>query len=258
MLKYWQIIGLLLVFWLPACATATRGSSTMFVVQTTPVGAKATTSLETPQSKQITQKQRLAASSKKTTELKFSYLFCEPTPCGIKMPRKSEFNILITKEGYVPKLVSISNIHRKKIPEETNKNTAIAAGVAGVGTVVTAAVIGTELASAGYILTSTVVGSSIAAGAIVAAPVILVGLVSKTVDASSGANYDLIPNPLVLKLEENTEKTSTMADANLIKEFYKNRTQDSFDPPKKLSKKERKLAKLTAKKLENQTVTTSE
>ena len=59
---------------LGACATVTRGTSTAFEIQTTPIGAKATTSLG---------------------------VMCEPTPCVIpKVSREAEFTVTLEKEGY--------------------------------------------------------------------------------------------------------------------------------------------------------------
>ena len=57
-----------------ACATITRGTTEAFMIETTPGGAKASTSLGT---------------------------MCEPTPCVIpKVSREAEFTVTIEKEGY--------------------------------------------------------------------------------------------------------------------------------------------------------------
>lgn len=59
---------------LGACATVTRGTTTAFVVQTAPSGAKVQTSLGTG---------------------------CDSTPCAIpKVARNSQFDVTITKPGY--------------------------------------------------------------------------------------------------------------------------------------------------------------
>ncbi|WP_298328722.1 PEGA domain-containing protein [Asticcacaulis sp.] len=55
------------------CATITRGTNDVFVVETFPVGASVKTS---------------------------NGYFCDSTPCSLKMPRKSEFTVTITKAGY--------------------------------------------------------------------------------------------------------------------------------------------------------------
>jgi uncharacterized protein YcfJ len=56
-----------------ACATVTRGTKEAFTVETEPSGAKVVTSLG---------------------------LVCEATPCTWKIPRKSDFDVTITKDGY--------------------------------------------------------------------------------------------------------------------------------------------------------------
>lgn len=58
---------------LAGCATVTRGTNDTWTVNTTPVGAAV-----------------------KTT----NQFACDSTPCTFKMPRKSEFDVTITKAGY--------------------------------------------------------------------------------------------------------------------------------------------------------------
>lgn len=65
-----------------ACATVTRGTNTAWEVQTDPSGAR----VETSHGHQ-----------------------CASTPCAMKMPRKSEFTATITKPGYKPVTVSVTN-----------------------------------------------------------------------------------------------------------------------------------------------------
>lgn len=65
-----------------ACATVTRGSNTAWEVQSEPSGAK----VETSNGHQ-----------------------CPATPCSIKMPRKSEFTATLTKPGYKPATVTVTN-----------------------------------------------------------------------------------------------------------------------------------------------------
>ena len=60
---------------LGACATVTRGASDTWTVNSTPAGAAV-----------------------KTT----NQFFCDSTPCTFKMPRKSEFDVTLTKSGYKP------------------------------------------------------------------------------------------------------------------------------------------------------------
>ena len=59
---------------LPACATITRGSSQEFTVESTPPGARVSTS---------------------------NGFQCDATPCTFRMPRKDEFRATISMDGYV-------------------------------------------------------------------------------------------------------------------------------------------------------------
>lgn len=58
---------------LAGCATVTRGTNDTWSVATTPAGAAVKTS---------------------------NQFACDSTPCTFKMPRKSEFDVTITKTGY--------------------------------------------------------------------------------------------------------------------------------------------------------------
>ena len=58
---------------LGGCATVTRGTNDSWTVNTTPSGATVKTS---------------------------NQFECDSTPCTFKMPRKSEFDVTITKAGY--------------------------------------------------------------------------------------------------------------------------------------------------------------
>lgn len=64
------------------CATVTRGTKDVLEVETTPSGAQATTT---------------------------NGYSCASTPCAIKMPRKSEFDVDITKAGYKPARVHVTS-----------------------------------------------------------------------------------------------------------------------------------------------------
>jgi hypothetical protein len=61
---------------LGGCATVTRGTTTNFTVNSTPPGAAVKTS---------------------------TGFTCEATPCSMKMPRKTAFDVTVSKAGYVTK-----------------------------------------------------------------------------------------------------------------------------------------------------------
>jgi hypothetical protein len=67
---------------LGACATVTRGSDVAWEVKSTPPGADVKTS---------------------------NGMSCSPTPCSIKMPRKDKFTATLTKPGYKPAQVIVTN-----------------------------------------------------------------------------------------------------------------------------------------------------
>ncbi|WKL57903.1 translation initiation factor 2 [Asticcacaulis sp. ZE23SCel15] len=121
---------------LSGCATITRGTNDVFVVETDPIGAAV-----------------------KTTH----GFACDATPCSFKMPRKSEFDVTITKAGY-----------KTWTGHVTNK-------ISGGG------------------------------GAAMAGNVLVGGIIGAAVDGSSGAMKDLVPNPLIVKLEKADEVPAVAA-----------------------------------------------
>ena len=75
--------AVLLALGLGGCATVTRGTTTDFSVNSTPPGAGAKTSTG------------------------FS---CEPTPCSMKMPRKTDFDVTLAKAGYVSRTLHVRSV----------------------------------------------------------------------------------------------------------------------------------------------------
>jgi hypothetical protein len=67
---------------LPACATITRGSSQEFTVESTPPGARVSTS---------------------------NGFQCDSTPCTFRMPRKDEFRATVSMDGYVTQEHQVSS-----------------------------------------------------------------------------------------------------------------------------------------------------
>ncbi|WP_374516521.1 translation initiation factor 2 [Brevundimonas sp.] len=67
---------------LPACATITRGSSQEFTVESTPPGARVSTS---------------------------NGFQCDATPCTFRMPRKDEFRATVSLDGYVSQTHEVSS-----------------------------------------------------------------------------------------------------------------------------------------------------
>lgn len=67
---------------LPACATITRGASQEFTVESTPPGARVSTS---------------------------NGFQCDATPCTFRMPRKDAFRVTVSRDGYVTQEHQISS-----------------------------------------------------------------------------------------------------------------------------------------------------
>jgi hypothetical protein len=186
---------------LPACATATRGSHTVFVVHSVPEGAAVTTDLELPDS--------LKTQENIPTDQVVFY-GCKPTPCGIKLPRRSDFNVMILKPGHQPSTHSVF----KDRNDMQAKNTELAATGSAVATsAYFSANAIAWAAESGAIANALLPAPAIAmAGIIVAIPVI--GAVAG-VDLASGALIDLNPNPLdvELKPEVSPEETGALITA---------------------------------------------
>lgn len=77
-----QIFAVAAALSLAGCATITRGSNDTLVVNSAPTGAQ------------------VKMSDGQT---------CNNTPCTFKVPRKSELNVLVTKDGCKPQQVRVSN-----------------------------------------------------------------------------------------------------------------------------------------------------
>ena len=73
MRKVIMVASAIMMLNLGGCATVTRGTTTAMVINTTPTGARVSTS---------------------------NGFICESTPCRFDMSRKAEFRVSITKEGY--------------------------------------------------------------------------------------------------------------------------------------------------------------
>ena len=67
---------------LPACATITRGSNQDFTVESTPSGARVSTS---------------------------NGFQCDSTPCTFRMPRKNGFRVTVSRDGYASQEVEVTS-----------------------------------------------------------------------------------------------------------------------------------------------------
>lgn len=197
------LTAIVIALYVSGCATAKRGSKQMFMVSTEPAGAKVETTLLVGAVPKFKTQEIEAMKSGAASEPKLVFETCESTPCAFELPRKREFDILVSKEGYVSQVHTIDYFHRKEIARQIKKEVALSTVVVGTGAAAlgaSAIATGTALTSLGTATAST--GAMAAGAALLAAPVAGLALLSVGVDKSTGANYDYWPNPAALTLEE--------------------------------------------------------
>ena len=200
------------IFVLSGCATVNRGATDYFRIDTVPQGATAVTSIETRESK---------IARKRNNELKPIYHSCEPTPCAIGLSRHSKFIVTLTHPGYEPTELFITNSPKSAayvantastvttVASATAGSALLTATAIGITAQVSGAIVGSlaSVASGGLISSQAVVaGASSAApstGAVFAAsipPALAVTGTMLAIDAGTGANNNLYPNPVSLSL----------------------------------------------------------
>jgi len=207
------------------CATVNRGATDYFRIDTVPQGAKATTTIETAVSKKARRQNR---------DIPPIYESCEPTPCSIALPRRSEFIVKLEQSGYENAEMFITNSSSSAAFTANMAATtatavgttvatagAIAAGsvlTTGIATISSAVVGGTVGASASLVTfglipaqTAISTGVSLATSSIPAAstssalsaalpPALALTGGMLLTDVATGANVNLFPNPVVLKM----------------------------------------------------------
>jgi len=211
---------------LSSCATVNRGSTDYFRIDTVPQGAKATTSIETSASKTARIKDR---------NIPPIYEGCEPTPCSIALPRRSEFIITLEHPEYENAEMFITN--SSSTASFRANMAATTATVAGTTAATAGAVAaGSALATGLATITGTVLGGTIGASASIATfglipaqtaistgaslftssipaatttssalsaavpPALAVTGGMLLTDVATGANVNLFPNPVVLQM----------------------------------------------------------
>lgn len=166
-------VSLLPALILSACATINNTSVDYFRIDTVPQGAKVTTTLGTG---------------------------CAATPCAIPAPRTSRFIATVDHDGFQTAEIFIDNSPRRG---------SFAGNMTSTAATMSAATVGISAFAAGMVNvfgfgTTIVPTSTVLASA--ASPMIAVTGGMLLIDASSGANRNLFPNPVVLGLApEGTE-----------------------------------------------------
>ena len=212
------LIGLIL----SGCATVNRGATDYFRIDTVPQGAKATTSLETSASLKAREKNK---------DILPVYKGCDPTPCSIPLPRRSEFIITLEQDGYETAEMYITNSSNSgsftanmaaTTITSAGATTATAAVIAPITTGILAASSGivggavggsASLVTFGLIPAQSAISTGISVG-VANAPVATTSSVLSAAippalmvtggmlltDVATGANVNIFPNPVVLQL----------------------------------------------------------
>jgi hypothetical protein len=241
MLRYILLLAILGVF-LTGCSTVNRGATDYFRIDTVPQGAKAITSIETHESKRA---------RKKNSDLEPSYKSCDPTPCAIALPRRSEFIVTLEHDGYEPVELFITNsgssasysasaVNNVATTAGTVAVTApVAAGLATATSQLAAATLSattaatvnigtiglvpleTALSASSSLFTATPTTTGSVVSSAIPPALAVTGAMILT-DMATGANLNLYPNPVVIglppkgaltKIDPNVEGFKTLLSA---------------------------------------------
>jgi len=185
---------LIFVLALPSCATVNKGVSDFFRIDSVPQGAVATTSIETEAS---------IKARRKNPELARQYIGCSPTPCAIKLNRRQKFIIKLEHTATTAGTAAAGAVIGAGIATSLSAigSTIVATTFSGSATIGTFGLIPieTSLAVANSVFVPTTTSASSAAVAAIP-PALAVTGGMLLVDAASGANLNLYPNPVVLEL----------------------------------------------------------
>lgn len=171
---------------LVSCATATRGSHTIFKVETVPAGARVVTDLKYEGD---------PTDYEGVQDGETIYYGCEATPCGIKLPRRSDFNVMVIKPGFQPKTYAVFKERNKM---QARKSEATGLGVMAGGVVLGGIAVADAAASATFL--SELFFPAAATGPAVVILAMPVAGAATGVDLATGALIDLRPNPLQMEL----------------------------------------------------------
>lgn len=166
---------------LAGCATLVRGPNTNFNIVTEPPGASVVTNLVIPKRRQSDPE----------------YFACSPTPCSFEVSRKSEFEVIVSMDGYHPATIQVTSGFGRGGPQSSAAGAvtgATGAYVVSYSLITTTASALSAVATAGMSTSA----ASAGAGSAAATGAAGVGVLFLGVDLVSGAMLDLRPNPLVL------------------------------------------------------------
>jgi hypothetical protein len=116
-------------------------------------------------------------------------------PCTLILPRRSDFDVTITLEGYEPFRGHVTHVSRRRSAAEPVAEAAAGGYVGSASGLALAAQSGEAGLTMGGGLGLTEAGGAMVLGAAAAGIVVPI-----LVDASTGANRNLSPNPLIVRL----------------------------------------------------------
>lgn len=180
-----------------ACSTVNRGTQDFLRIDTVPQGAKVTTT-----EKDVLRK--LKNYNKKSRKVGIKTRICEATPCAIPVPRRTTLVARVELDNYEPvEFFVTSSTQKGAAAGSVALNSGASAG--------TGALIGAWAAGFGNALSFGITNYSSSALAAGSATIGLgVGAGFIAVDAGTGANLNLYPNPVVIGLAP--EGTETLKD----------------------------------------------
>jgi len=165
-----------------------------------PQGAKATTSIETSKSK---------TARAKNSAIPPVYKGCQPTPCSIPLPRRSEFIVTLEQDGYEDAQMYITN---STSSASFTANMAAAATTTATTTTTSAFVVAPALSALTFgLIPAQTFGTTLLSSAV--PPLLVANGGMLLVDTATGANENLFPNPVVLQMAP--QGTPTKTDPNV-------------------------------------------
>lgn len=187
---------------LASCATLVRGPNTDFNIVTKPAGASVSTNLE------------ILKWDRSDPE----YHACSATPCSFEISRKSEFEVVVTLEGYHPATVQVTSGFGQGGPQSSAAGSvtgATGAYIVSYSLISSAASALSAVATAGMSSSA----ASAGAGSAAATGAAGIGVLFLGVDLVSGAMLDLRPNPLVLVMIPIDQPLPEVGDEYLTSEM---------------------------------------
>ena len=208
---------------LSGCATVNRGATDYFRIDTVPQGAKATTSIETSAS--------LKARAK-NNDIPPVYKGCDPTPCSIALPRRSEFIITLEQDGYEDAQMYITS---STSSASFTANMAAAATTTATTATATAFIVAPVFSAITFgVVPASTFGTALLSSAV--PPLLVANGGMLLVDTATGANENLFPNPVVLqlapkgtpiKVDPNVAPFRNILDIKDKRDYYCNSSQKS-------------------------------